>query len=100
MGIEGIILMQRGKNFKNNRRPQKKYNEERQLQGLKVEGRNNDMNKALRVLKKRLQNEGVLNELRERAFFRKKSERKRLAQSAGRRRWLKRVEKMKEVRGY
>ena len=28
------------------------------------------------------------------------SERKRLAQSAGRRRWLKRVEKMKEVRGY
>ena len=100
MGIEGIILMQRGKNFKNNRRPQKKYNEERQLQGLKVEVRNNDMNKALRVLKKRLQNEGVLNELRESAFFRKKSERKRLAQSAGRRRWLKRVEKMKEVRGY
>ena len=66
MGIEGIILMQRGKNFKNNRRPQKKYNEERQLQGLKVEVRNNDMNKALRVLKKRLQNEGVLNEIRER----------------------------------
>ena len=92
--------MQRGKNFKNNRRPQKKYNEERQLQGLKVEVRNNDMNKALRVLKKRLQNEGVLNELRERAFFRIKSERTRLAQSAGRRRWLKRVEKMKEVRGY
>ena len=58
------------------------------------------MTKALRVLKKRLQNEGVLNELRERAFFRKKSERKRHAQSAGRRRWLKRVEKMKEIRGY
>ena len=92
--------MQRGKNFKNNRRPQKKYNEERQLQGLKVEVRNDDMNKALRILKKRMQNEGVFNEMRERTSFRKKSEKRRLAQSAGRRRWLKRVEKMKEVRGY
>ena len=92
--------MQRVKDFKHNRRPRKKYNEERQLQGLKVEVRNNDMTKALRVLKKRLQNEGVLNELRERTFFRKKSEKRRLAKSAGRRRWLKRVEKMKEVRGY
>ena len=92
--------MYKGKDFKHNRRPRKKYNEERQLQGLKVEVRNDDMNKALRILKKRMQNEGVFNELRERTFFRKKSEKRRLAQSAGRRRWLKRVEKMKEVRGY
>ena len=83
--------MYKGKDFKHNRRPRKKYNEERQLQGLKVEVRNDDMNKALRILKKRMQNEGVFNELRERTFFRKKSEKRRLAQSAGRRRWLKRV---------
>ena len=43
------------KSFKNNRKPQRKYNEERQLQGLKVEVRNNDVNGALRVLKKKLQ---------------------------------------------
>ena len=92
--------MYKGKDFKHNRRPRKKYNEERQLQGLKVEVRNDDMNKALRILKKRMQNEGVFNEMRERTSFRKKSEKRRLAQSAGRRRWLKRVEKMKEVRGY
>ena len=92
--------MYKGKDFKHNHKPRKKYNEERQLQGLKVEVRNDDMNKALRILKKRMQNEGVFNELRERTFFRKKSEKRRLAQSAGRRRWLKRVEKMKEVRGY
>ena len=88
------------KSFKNNRKPQRKYNEERQLQGLKVEVRNNDVTKALRVLKKRMQNEGIFNELRERTFFRKKSEKRRLAKSAGRRRWLNKVEKMKEVRGY
>lgn len=92
--------MYKGKNFNNNRRPQKKYNEERQLQGLKVEVRNNDITKALRILKKRMQNEGIFNELRERTFFRKKSEKRRLAQSAGRRRWLKNVEKMKDIRGY
>ena len=92
--------MYKGKDFKHNRRPQKKYNEERQLQGLKVEVRNNDITKALRVLKKRMQNEGIFNELRERTFFRKKSEKRRLAQSAGRRRWLKNVEKMKDIRGY
>ena len=92
--------MYKGKDFKHNRRPRKKYNEERQLQGLKVEVRNDDMNKALRILKKRMQNEGVFNEMRERTSFRKKSEKRRLAQSAGRRRWLKRVEKMKEIRGY
>ena len=51
----------------------KKYNEERQLQGLKVEVRNDDVGKALRILKKRMQNEGVFNELRERTFFRKRS---------------------------
>ena len=100
MGIEGIILMYKGKNFNNNRRPQKKYNEERQFQGLKVEVRNDDVGKALRILKKRMQNEGIFNELRERTFFRKKSEKRRLAQSAGRRRWLKNVEKMKDIRGY
>ena len=37
------------KSFKNNRKPQRKYNEERQLQGLKVEVRNNDVNGALRI---------------------------------------------------
>ena len=100
MGIEGIILMYKGKDFKHNRRPQKKYNEERQFQGLKVEVRNDDVGKALRILKKRMQNEGIFNELRERTFFRKKSEKRRLAQSAGRRRWLKNVEKMKDIRGY
>ena len=48
----------------------------------------------MRVLKKRMQTEGVLNELREKSHFTSKSEKRRLAKAAGRRRWLKTVENL------
>ena len=38
---------------------------EREKSGMTVEVRNNDINKALRVLKKRKQTEGIFNEMRE-----------------------------------
>ena len=50
----------------------------------------------MRVLKKRMQTEGVFNELRERTAFRSRGEKKRLQRAAGRRRWLKKVDKLKE----
>ena len=52
---------------------------EREKSGLTVEVRNNDINGALRVLKKRMQTEGIFNEVRERTHFRTKGEKKRLA---------------------
>ena len=67
---------------------------EREKSGVTVEVRNNDINGALRVLKKRMQTEGIFNEVRERTHFRTKGEKKRLAKAAGRRRWLKKVEKL------
>jgi len=79
----------------------KPYNKtEKPRDGLCVEVRNNDISKALRILKKRMQNEGIFNELRERTSFQTRSEKKRLARAAGRRRYLKNKEKMKETRGY
>ena len=63
---------------------------------MRVEVRNNDVSGALRILKKRMQTEGVFNELRERTAFRSKGEKKRLQRAAGRRRWLKKVDKLKE----
>ena len=66
------------------------------LSGLKVMVRGDDLNGALRVLKKRMQTEGVFNELRERTAFRSRGEKKRLQRAAGRRRWLKKVDKLKE----
>ena len=67
--------------------------------GLTVTVRNNDVNSALRILKKKMQNEGIFNELRERTSFRSKSEKKRLAKAAGRRRWLKKYDKLKDEWG-
>jgi len=70
---------------------------EREKAGLTVQVRNNDINGALRVLKKRMQTEGVLNEIRERKGFRSKGEKKRLAKEEGRRRRMKKNDKLKET---
>ena len=61
---------------------------------MTVDVRNNDVNGALRVLKKRMQTEGIFNEMRERTHYVAKSEKRRLAKAAGRRRWLKKIEKV------
>ena len=42
-------------------------------------------------IKKKVLKAGILNEVHERQFFTKKSEKKRLAKSAGRQRWLKKL---------
>lgn len=56
---------------------------------MKIYVKNNDVNKALRVLKKKLFIEGDLKELRERQHFTPPGEKRRLAERAGRKRWLK-----------
>ena len=73
-----------------------RQNRGKTLSGLKVTVRGDDLNGALRVLKKRMETEGFLNELRERTAFRSRGEKKRLQRAAGRRRWLKKVDKLKE----
>ena len=67
---------------------------------MKVEVRNNNVDGALRVLKKKLQQDGVYTEMREREYYRSKGEKKRLAKAAGRRRWLKEREKKFNEFGY
>ena len=59
-----------------------------------------DVNGALRVLKKKLMKDGFFQELRERSYFTSKGEKKRKAKAAGRRRYLKKVEKRKAELGY
>ena len=67
---------------------------------MRVEVRNNNIDGALRVLKKKLQQDGFYTEMREREYYRSKGEKKRLAKAAGRRRWLKNRDKQIEQRGY
>ena len=65
------------------------YREPRAKQGLKVEVRNNDINSAWRKLKRLLQDEGVLQEFRDRKHYTKPSEKRARAKAAGRARWMK-----------
>ena len=91
MGIKGDLLV-RGK-FKRNFRQEP-------MEAMKVIVHNNDITKALRTLKKKMQNEGIFNELRERTGFKSRGERRRLEKAAGRRRYLKKQQKLKDARGY
>ena len=77
----------------------KNYRQE-PMEAMKVVVHNNDITKALRTLKKKLQNEGVFNGLRERTSFKTRGERRRLEKAAGRRRYLRNQQKLKDSRGY
>ena len=91
MGSKGDILV-RGK-FKRNFKQEP-------MEAMKVVVHNNDMTKALRTLKKKMQNEGIFNELRERTGFKSRGEKRRLEKAAGRRRYLKKQQKLFDSRGY
>ena len=78
----------------------KNFRDREPMEAMKVVVHNNDVTKALRTLKKKLQNEGVFNELRERVGFKTRGEKRRLEKAAGRRRYLRNQQKLKESRGY
>ena len=68
--------------------------------GLTVEVRNGDFNGALRRFKKKVQEAGILQELRERQQYTKPSEVRKKAKAAGRARWIKKLRKQEQERGY
>ena len=53
---------------------------------MRIEVRNGNVDQAIRVLKKKLQQDGLFNELREREFYTSRSERRRRAKAAAIRR--------------
>ena len=61
----------------------------REKRGLYVEVRNNDVTRAWRKLKRLMQDEGVIQEIRDRKHHTKPSEKRARAKAAGRARWLK-----------
>ena len=56
---------------------------------MEVIVRNNNVEKALRVMKRKIKKEGLLVELKERAYYQKPREKKRLAKKRGIKRALK-----------
>ena len=57
--------------------------------------RNNNVEKALRVMKRKLKKNGLLLELKDRQYYQKPSEKKRLAKKRGIRNTRKRLNQLK-----
>ena len=67
---------------------------------MKADVRNNNVDQALRILKKKLQLDGMFNELREREHFVSRGEKRRHAKAAGIRRCKKEQKKRQEELGF
>jgi small subunit ribosomal protein S21 len=69
--------------------------EERVLKGTRVEVRNNDVNYALRKLKKILEREDLQKDLAKKEYYEKPSVKRRRARETAIKLWQKEVEKMR-----
>ncbi len=69
-------------------------------QGLTVIVRDNDIQKALRKLKRIIKDDGLLDEIKNKSHYRKPSEIKREKRKAGRARWLKKRKDIRNQLGY
>ena len=67
---------------------------------MRVDVRNNNVEQALRILKKKLMLDGMFNELRERESFMSRGEKRRRSKAAGIRRCKKELNKRKEELGF
>ena len=65
---------------------------------VEVQVRNGNLEKAMRVLKKKVQKEGLLRELKDRQYYTKPSEKKREAKKQGIKNTKKRMAKLERMR--
>jgi small subunit ribosomal protein S21 len=68
--------------------------------GLAVAVHNNDVNKALRKLKKKIAEEGIIQELKKREYYESKGTRRRKEKEAAIRRHKRNIAKQKAQLGY
>ena len=62
--------------------------------------RNNNLEQAMRVLKRKVQKEGIVKEVKNRQFYQKPSEKRRLAKKQGIKNVKKRMAKLEKIRGF
>ena len=67
---------------------------------ITIQVRNGNVEQALRVLKKKLQKDGLLKELQMKQYFEKPSEKKRRKKKEGIANFKKKQKKLKLTRGY
>ena len=63
---------------------------------MKIFVRNNDVNKAYRLLHKKLHEDGFFKQIRENQAFKSRSEKNREAKRAGRSLWLKKRQQLEQ----
>lgn len=79
----------------------RRYNkDEDTVRGLRIEVRNGDINGALRRFKKKVQEDGILQEVRKKEFFEKPSIVNARKRKQARARHLKAIEKRKKDLGF
>lgn len=69
-----------------------RYRDSRKNKGLSVEVKNDDFNRALRTFTKKVQEAGVLKEVRDRMSYEKPAVEKQRKKKQARKRWEKSVE--------
>ena len=67
---------------------------------INVTVRNNNLEQAMRVLKRKVQKEGIVKELRERQFYKKPSEIRQEKIKQARKNWIKKQKKLEKIRGF
>ena len=67
---------------------------------INVTVRNGNLEQAMRVLKRKVQKEGLIKELRERQFYKKPSEIKQEKKKEAIKNWKKQQKKLEKIRGF
>ena len=67
---------------------------------IEVQVRNGNLEKAMRVLKKKVAKEGIIKTLKEKQYFEKPSEIKRRKKKEGIKNFKKKMKKLELIRGY
>ena len=67
---------------------------------ITVQVRNGNLEQAMRVLKRKVQKEGLLKEIKDRQYYTKPSAKKREAKKEMRKNWLKKQKKLERMRGF
>jgi len=67
---------------------------------IDVTVRNGNLEQAMRVLKRKVQKEGLVKELRDRQFYKKPSEIKQEKKKEAIKNWKKKQKKLKQQRGF
>ena len=67
---------------------------------IEVDVRKGNLEQAMRVLKRKVQKEGIVKELRERQFYKKPSEIRQEKIKQARKNWLKKQKKLEKIRGF